>query len=191
MKEDEVKAISNPNFINEEDNKIFMPSLKAQSVNTDNEILNRRNKQSYLYIIDTNFEKDYKPPEEIIIKTENKKNSNIPILNMINENNIIINGETQLKNLKIKENCLLIDNIHRDGNCFFRAISSFFTGTEQYHLYFRKIVHKYIKDNKDDIIIEFPYVYYNGKLIDIEDYIPLINKNSNYAGELECNLLQR
>ena len=80
---------------------------------------------------------------------------------MINENNILINGEKQLKNIKTKENCLLIVYIY----CLFRAISCFFSLTENYNLFFKKILYKYIIDNKDDIIIKFPYVYYDGKLI--------------------------
>ena len=64
--------------------------------------------------------------------------------------------------MKITENTLLEDSIFKDGNCFFRAISSFFTGTEQYHIYYRKLIYEYIIDNKDEVIIDNPYVYYNG-----------------------------
>ena len=47
----------------------------------------------------------------------------------------------------IHENALLEDSIFKDGNCFFRAVSTFFTGTEQYHTYYRKLIYEYIIEN--------------------------------------------
>ena len=34
-------------------------------------------------------------------------------------------------------------------------------------------------------------MYYNGKAIDTDDYIPLIIQKGKYAGELEANILAK
>ena len=43
----------------------------------------------------------------------------------------------------------------------------------------------------NDIIVEFPYVYYNGKAIDTDCFIPFIKQKGKYAGELEANILTK
>ena len=66
--------------------------------------------------------------------------------------NIEKNGINQHKYLKINENSLLLEELYGDGNCFFRAISSFL----QVHkniTFFRKIAYEYIQSNTNDIII--------------------------------------
>ena len=98
-------------------------------------------------------------------------------------------NNNNLKNLKFKENIFDIENIYNDGNCFYRAISSFICTSEQYRIFFRNLVYDYINNNYNDIIVKSPYIYYNGKAIDIEDYIPMIKKNSFHAGESEANTI--
>ena len=53
------------------------------------------------------------------------------------------------------------------------------------------MLYNYITENKEEIIINNPYVYYKGKLIYIDDYIPLIKNNGNYAGDFECNIMTK
>ena len=89
------------------------------------------------------------------------------------ESNKIIKDVNQIKYLKIKEDFLFDDSIFREGNCFFRAISSFITWIEEYHLVFNKNVYKYILNKYNEIIDKFPYIYYKGKLIETKKNIPL------------------
>lgn len=131
------------------------------------------------------------PTETVIKSNENKRTDYLSIYQILIENNKEINDKNQLKLLKITENALLENSIFKDWNCLFRVISSFLIGIEQYHIYYRKLIHEYILENKDEIIIDNPYVYYNGKLINTDDYIPLIKINGNYAGELECHLITK
>ena len=42
-------------------------------------------------------------------------------------------------------------DIQKDGNCFFRAVSKFLSGTEIYHLYFKNITYNYIIKNKKKV----------------------------------------
>ena len=104
------------------------------------------------------------PSSELIKSNEEARNQNIPIyiafstiFSKIDYNNI-------LKTLKIKEDCLLTHKIYGDGNCLFRSISYFLTGTEAYHAYMRNLLYNYIINHYNDIITEFPYVYYSGVL---------------------------
>ena len=48
---------------------------------------------------------------------------------------------------KIKENSIVFENIYRDGNCF-SGYYFFFTGSEEYHILFRKL-------HLEEILIEF------------------------------------
>ena len=41
-------------------------------------------------------------------------------------------------------------NIHKDGNCFFRAISVYFTDTQENHEIIREIISKYAMENKEE-----------------------------------------
>ena len=102
-----------------------------------------------------------------------------------------IKKKNDLKNIKFKENNFITDEIYKDGNCFYRAISSFFCGTEEYHLFFRNLIYDYIMSDYDNILISFPYVYFNGKTIDIDEYIPMIKKNGHYAGDFENYLMSK
>lgn len=49
--------------------------------------------------------------------------------------NIEKNGINLFKYLKINENSLLLEDIYGDENCFFRTISSFFVGSQEYHFF--------------------------------------------------------
>ena len=55
----------------------------------------------------------------------------------------------------------------------------------------RNLLYNYIINHFEDIIIQFPYVYYNGSPLNTDEYIPLIQKNGNFGGELECNIFAK
>ena len=131
------------------------------------------------------------PPSNIILESEDNRKLNIPIYNLLVASYDPNNDNNNLKNLKIKEDCLNNISIYKDGNCFFRSISTFFSNSEEYHLFFRNLIYDYIRVNFDELISEFPYIYYNGKSIDLDDYIPLIKINGTYAGEFECNIISK
>ena len=97
----------------------------------------------------------------------------------LQNNTIEINNKVILK-----ENLFLSEDIGEDGNCFFRSISSYFTNNQKFHKFFRKIVYDYVMANYDQIVTDIPYVYYMGKVVYIDEYIPLIQKNKEFSGEL-------
>ena len=145
-------------------------------------------KHKDIFNFNFDFDKEYMPPSDLIEKNIDNRNlnSNIgKILFDLKEDK----DRIKLKNLKFNENAFISEDIYGDGNCFYRAVSYYICNSEQYHLFFRNLIYDFITANKNDIIIKFPYVYYNGKAVDIEDYIPLIKKPGTYAGELEAQIL--
>ena len=96
-----------------------------------------------------------------------------------------------MKNLRIKESCLITQQVYGDGNCLFRCISYFLTEAQAYHVFIRYLLYNYIINHFEDIIIQFPYVYYNGTPLNTDEYIPLIQENGNFGGELECNIVTK
>ena len=138
-----------------------------------------------------NINKNYMPSLELIKSNEENRNLNIPVY--ISFNNIFSKNEYDniLKTLKIKEDSLVTQEIYGDGNCLFRSISYFLTGTEAYHVYMRNLLYNYIINHYEVIITEFPYVYYNGSAVNTDEYIPLIQNSGNFGGELECNLFTK
>ena len=138
-----------------------------------------------------NVDKTNMPSLELIKSNEENRNLNIPIYISFN---IIFNKKEYdniLKTLKIKEDSLISKIIFGDGNCLFRSISYFLTGTEAYHVFMRNLLYNYIINHYEEIITEFPYVYYNGSAVNTDEYIPLIQETGNYGGELECNLFTK
>ena len=85
--------------------------------------------------------------------------------------------------------------INESGNCYYHNLSYFFTGTQNYDKFFRKLIYDYIKRNKVSIITEHPYtikdILENDnknkneviETIEIEDYIENIKRNTFYAGD--------
>ena len=107
------------------------------------------------------------PSEHIIKNNENSRKSNnaiYPILLSFSKE--YIKGISIIKTLKIKDECLLTEKIYGDGNCYYRSLSYYFTKTEEYHPFFRDIIYKYLKMNYEQIVIDTPYIYYDGKCID-------------------------
>ena len=141
-----------------------------------------------LFNFNFDFDKENMPPSDMIEKNSNNRILNCDIGKILFGFIEDIDGK-KLKELKFKDNAFINEDIYGDGNCFYRAISYYICNSEEYHLFFRNLVYDYIMANKNDIIVKFPYVYNNGKAVDIEDYIPLIKKQGTYAGELEAQIL--
>ena len=188
----ENKKINSSPSIKEEENKnsqINVKVFKESKVKEKVSLIKIKN--DIILPTDINFDKSHMPSSELIKSNEEARNQNIPIyiafstiFSKIDYNNI-------LKTLKIKEDCLLTHKIYGDGNCLFRSISYFLTGTKAYHVYKRDLLYNYIINHYDDIITEFPYVYYSGSPINTDEYIPLIQENGNFGGELECNIFTK
>ena len=154
----EYKKTINNNINNEEDIN------KEANINTKNkkESLIELNNSYNFFNFNFDFEKDNMPPSDLIKKGNNNRLMNYEIYRLLLKTN-----NNNLKNLKFKENIFDIENIYNDGNCFYRAISSFICTSEQYRIFFRNLVYDYINNNYNDIIVKSPYIYYNGKAIDI------------------------
>ena len=75
--------------------------------------------------------------------------------------------------------------ILEDGNCYYNNLSYYYTGKQDYNQFFRLLIYKYIKKNKNDVLIHNPYTLINEEIVDIEDYIELIKNNTFYSGDLE------
>ena len=180
--------INEPNSYNITGSKTKIP--KKNSDNDNNIKPNSLNTDIHLPT-EYNFDKIYMPSIELIRSNEENRNLNIPIYISFN---LIFNkkeNDNILKTLKIKEDSLIIQKIFGDGNCLFRSISYFLTGTEAYHVFMRNLLYNYIIKNYEEIITEFPYVYHNGSPVNTDEYIPLIQDNGNFGGELECNLFTK
>ena len=95
---------------------------------------------------------------ELIKSIREATNQNIPKYIVFNTIFSKKDYDKILKNTKINEGCLLLQKIYGDGNCLFRCISYFLTGTEAYHVFMRNLLYNYIINHYEDIIIEFPYV---------------------------------
>ena len=92
------------------------------------------------------YENKVTPDLEINCNLEKKNNlyNNLPNFLL----NIYIYKVENFKTI-IPKNYFHIISIGADGNCFFRALSKFFSGSEENYKYFRNIVYNYIIKNKD------------------------------------------
>lgn len=75
-----------------------------------------------------------------------------------------------------------------DGNCFYRVLSTFFYNNENYHLYFRYLIAKYINDNiANEIVnpvVKDAFGNSNNKFL---YYINKISENAFWAGDYEIS----
>ena len=108
-------------------------------------------------------------------------------------NNLINIYITKIENFKvlIQKNYFNITSITPDGNFFFRSVSKYFSDSEEYHLYFRNVVYNYINIHKNEILINNNIVENNNKIIDLEDYLRILNKSGTYSGELEISTVSK
>lgn len=87
--------------------------------------------------------------------------------------------------MKYKKNEIIIENIIYDGNCFYRTISAFLFGRQDYYALIRNILFNYVSNKKNEIIMYSPYVDYFGALYYMDNYINIIQQNYFYVRDLE------
>lgn len=100
---------------------------------------------------------------------------------------------TKFYNFKgiIPKNYFYVTKITEYGNYLFRAISQYFLGEENHHLYFRNILYNYILLNKNDEIFTASYMKDNHKIIEIKNYLGKIINEVSYGGDLEIPLISK
>ena len=187
----ENKKINDPPSLKEEDKKEKINVRLFKESNDKENISLIKIKDDFNFPNDMNFDKSHMPSLELKKSNVETRNRNIPIYLAFNTIFSKKDYDNILKTLKIKEGCLITQKIYGDGNCLFRSISYFLTGTEAYHVFMRNLLYNYIINHYEDIITNYPYVYYNGSPINTDEYIPLIQENGNYGGELECNIFTK
>ena len=146
---------NNENSI-EKKNNFFIKTMK----NNDENSSDIKAKTDIKFPSNYNFDKTHMPSSELIKSQEETRNLNIPIY--IEFKNIFTKTDNDniLKNLHIAEDCFIIQKIYGDGNCLFRCISYFLTGTEAYHGFIRNLLYNYIVNNLGEILAEFPSYRY-------------------------------
>ena len=85
----------------------------------------------------------------------------------------------------LQNNEIILENVTGDGNCYYRTISHFLFGMQDYHDLIRIDLYNYINNKREELVKNNPYVDYFGTLYHIDDYINLIKQNKFYAGDLE------
>ena len=83
----------------------------------------------------------------------NKNFISKPRIDQIRKNLHFINAEQNLfRKINIKsdlnENDINICQNKGNGNCYYKALSQFYYNTENYHIYYRKIILEYIESKK-------------------------------------------
>ena len=78
----------------------------------------------------------------------------------------------------LKEDFIKV-KIHKEGNCFFRAISVYFTYTQENHEIIREIITDYSLENKDEFIEFFIQDNIDQILgsIELNDYLDKMKNN--------------
>ena len=79
--------------------------------------------------------------------------------------------------------------IFKDGNCFFRAISYFFNGTEEHYSNYRQTYYEICLNDKDNLKKFYETDNTNNSNLedDINQYIENIKKDGEYSGDIEIN----
>ena len=99
------------------------------------------------------------------------------------EQNIMkkLNGKLNLTELDVD----IIQNTE-GGNCFYKSISQFYLGTENYHIYYRKQIAEYIESKEATDSINYPYIYKDEKdILTWHEYFEELKVTGTYAGQYE------
>lgn len=110
---------------------------------------------------------------------------NIDVLYRNIENNSINIYITKLSNFKteIPKPYFIKTDINKDRNCFYKSVSRFLSGNENYYKLIRKIVYNYILLNKEHINNNIGI--YNDNYDNIYEYLNKLILDVTYSGELE------
>ena len=101
--------------------------------------------------------------------------------------------ENIIKNNKdLPKNLVILKEVIKDGNCFYRLLSIYFTESQNHHQIFREIIYESAKTNKDKFISFFSddetqtdQILVNMKY---DNYLEEIKNDGFYAGNLELAL---
>jgi len=86
----------------------------------------------------------------------------------------------------LDENDVVTSSNEGDGNCFFHVLSQFFYYKQIYHLYYRKVIAKYIFSKKEKDKVNFPFLYRNTyQTVPYEEYINEVKITGTFAGQYE------
>ena len=106
------------------------------------------------------FEENYNVLDDPLKKIKNPNNCEVrQNLFIVNTNSIIHNKINNNENIEYD----LVKKIPNTagGNCFFKAISQFFTNKETYHMHYRQRVAILINSKQNEDKINYPYIYGN------------------------------
>ena len=121
----------------------------------------------------------------------NKVKINIPPNSIMRKNIFFINIEQNIMtklNGKLNLTELDVDIIQNTGggNCFYKAISQFYLGKEDYHIYYRKQIAQFIESKKAIDSINYPYLYKNEKdILTWHEYFDELELVGTFAGHYE------
>ena len=121
----------------------------------------------------------------------NKMKINNPPYNIMRTNILFINSDQNIMaklNGKLNLTELDVDIIQNTGggNCFYKAISQFYLGKEDYHIYYRKQIAQFIESKKAIDSINYPYLYKNEKVIlTWHEYFDELKLTGTFAGQYE------
>lgn len=122
----------------------------------------------------------------------NNPNENSVYKNFFDDEEYIINKELYPyveKHYNLPPNIIDLITITADGNCFYRAVSVFFDGEEDFYKNYRKEIYLSAIEKKND----FPNIRINtntGEMF-LYDYIDTIKYNGVYAGDFEISILYK
>ena len=92
-------------------------------------------------------------------------------------------------NQDIPKNQIKLHYINKDGNCWYRLLSKYYTNDEKYYKTFRQIIFESAKNNKELLA---PFFLNSEEGVDnviinikLEHYIDKIREDSFYAGNIE------
>ena len=154
--------------------KIFFLSNIFQNNIGNTQNIFKRQHYEVGYDVITNKMKINNPPNNI-------KRTNIFFINK--DQNIMakLNGKLNLTELDVD----VIPNTG-GGNCFYKAISQFYLGTEDYHIYYRKQLAEFIESKKATDSINYPYLYNNEKdILTWHEYFDELKLTGTFAGQYE------
>lgn len=102
----------------------------------------------------------------------------------INSNPTLVHNIIKKVNLTNKD-VVQINNTGY-GNCYFKAISQFYTNNEKFHIFYRKSLCEYIASIIDNEKIQYPYIYGNNNTwLSFMDNFYNIIYTGGYVGEYE------
>ena len=98
-------------------------------------------------------------------------------------------NKTNNNKFLLKEDFINV-KIHKEQNCFFRAISVYFTDTQENHEIIREIISDYAMENKEEFIELFIQDNIEQVLgsIELNDYLDKMKNNGEYASIIELSI---